>query len=152
MKSRNKLFILAFIIIACISCQVSLDIDKEKEAIKAVILEESYAFCERDFERIVATYIKDDYNIRMAGTKYGYLYLTGWDDNESFIKTYIENHPEPDPRRAELFDCKIRVYDNVGWAVFKTDEGNIGARFLEKVNGNWKIVFLSAIQADSYKE
>lgn len=149
---KKYLWILfALILMAGTSCQERIDIEKEKEAIKAVILEESNAFNDRDFNRLAATYIQDETNIRMGASKSGYGYRVGWEDIGSAIKEYIEQNPDQVTRKVQLTDYKIKVYNGSAWIVFTDDEGNIGARFLERIDGEWKIVFLNAINTTSYE-
>jgi hypothetical protein len=56
---------------------------------------------------------------------------------------------------------KIKVYKESAWAVFdesvQNSDGeitskNVGVRILEKVNGEWKIVFLGGVGTSSYDE
>ncbi|MEA3477596.1 MAG: hypothetical protein U9R60_05420 [Bacteroidota bacterium] len=42
------------------SCQVAIDFENETEAIKTVIEEETHAFLNKDFDRMAATYVKEE--------------------------------------------------------------------------------------------
>ena len=50
---------IAFSLMTGASCQKKADIEKEKEAIKAVIEEETDAFVDQDIERVEATWKQD---------------------------------------------------------------------------------------------
>jgi hypothetical protein len=52
--------LLVIIFFAGISCQDKMDIEKEKEAIKAVIEEETRAYLDQDFERLAKTHLQDE--------------------------------------------------------------------------------------------
>ena len=151
MKKCHFLLITMVVFVAT-SCQEIIDIEKEKEAIKGVIEEESKAFIARDFDRLAATYVQDETNIRLGASKTSYGYRVGWKEIGSTFKEFFKNIPDSRPRKLLLTNYKIKVYKESAWAIFNNEEGNIGVRFLEKVNGEWKIVFLSAIMASTYEK
>ena len=131
------------------SCQEKIDIEKEKEAIKAVIEEESNSFIAKDFDRFAATYVQDETNIRLSADKSGYGYYVGWEEIGSGFKEFFENNPEPGTGKFVKTNYKIKVYKESAWAVHDgtsyDGEGeviskNIGVRFqgqriLKSVNG-----------------
>ena len=149
--------ILALLLIAGnANCQETIDIEKEKAAIIAVIEEETDAFLDRDFNRLASKYVQDETNIRvLAGN--GYWMSVGWDEIGSYFKKSITNSPEPRKYKLVKSNYKIKVYDDSAWAVFdqvKDKDGEVSerclnVRILEKVNGEWKIVYLSAILGSS---
>lgn len=60
-------------------------------------------------------------------------------------------------------DYRIKVYNESAWAIFNEDwdldyQGEtlnfigIGVRFLEKVDGEWKIVYMSEVNISSYED
>ena len=154
--------LLALMLIAgSICCQEKIDIEEEKKAIIAVIEEETDAFIDRDFDRLAATYVQDETNIRLQARKSNYRYLVGWEELGSGFKEFFENNPEPSTDKAEKINFKIKVYKESAWAVNDEvkydDEGEVSSklivvRFLEKVNGEWKIVYLSFVDTTSYEE
>ena len=152
MKTQNILCFILMVFLAGTSCQKKIDIEMEKEAIKAVIEEESNAFIARDYDRLAATYVQDETNIRMGASKTIYGYRVGWKEIDSVFKEYFKNNPKPSTRKPQLTNYKIKVYKESAWAFFTNEKGDIGVRFLEKFNGEWKIVFLSAIMASTYEE
>ena len=152
MKTQNILCFILMVFLAGTSCQEKIDIEMEKEAIKAVIEDEAKAFIERDYDRLASKYVQDETNIRMGASKTGYGYRIGWEEIDSTFKKYFENNPDPDTRKPQLINYKIKVYKESAWATFTNEKGDIGIRFLEKVNGEWKIVFLSAIMVSTYEE
>ena len=153
--------VLVLLLIMGSSCQEKIDIEKEKEAIIAVIDGETEAFLELDFDRIASTYVQDETNIRLTAGKNGYMYLTGWEEISSVFKEWLEGYSEP-PENYEILktDYEIKVYKESAWAIFydtfyenevETSKG-VGVRFLEKVDGEWKVVYLSTVWISDYEE
>jgi hypothetical protein len=135
-------------------CQKKIDIEKEKEAIIAVIEKQHNAFLERDYDAIVSTYIQDEQVIRYTANKSGYHY--GVYDDVSPYKRIFEENPTPRSYTSQFKNYNIKVYTECAWAAFDIHKSNgdhsIEVRFLEKVDGEWKIVFFSFIDASSYDE
>jgi len=143
------------------SCEEKIDIEQEKKAIISVIKEETNAFLSRDFERLAANYVQDETNIRLAASKSGYTYYVGWEDLGAAFKEYFENNPDPSTNKYVKTDYKVKVYKESAWAINNEtvydSEGEISSkmivvRFLEKVDGEWKIVYLSTVNTTSYEE
>lgn len=156
---KMYLFMFAFALIASAYGQEITDLDKEKEAIKAVILEETQSFFDRDFERYAATYKHDESIVDLRAYNASYSHVVGWEQNSTGTKEYLKNNPElvKNPEVKKNFD--IHVYPNSAWAIFETEiydqEGvladeDIGVNFLEKIDGEWKIVYLSRVGVSSY--
>ena len=151
------------------SCQKEIDIEKEKEAIKAVIEEETNAFMDNDYDRFAATYVQDKTFIRLNARKadydfivgWGYNYIVGWEEISLAFRENSEGNPDTLLYRFENSNYKIKVYPESAWAVYDENwydrdgelvEFNIDVRFLEKVDGEWKIVYLSTVNTTSYNE
>ena len=157
---KYVLTLFALILLAGTSCQEKIDIEKEKEAIKAVIEEETDAYYDSDFDRLAATYVKDETNIRLGASKSGYIYGVGWEEIGSLLKELIESQGPIELKEVKT-NYKIKVYKESAWAVFDNElynsEGeltgkSIHVEFLEKVNGEWKIVYLSMVNTSSYED
>ena len=144
------------------SCTGKMDIEEEKKAIIAVIEEETAAFVDRDFDRLAACYVMDETNIRLTASKSHYVYHKGWKELSASFKNYFENYPEPEKWMQGRKQYAIKVYPECAWVVFE-NEGFLSAgsssrltgkaadvRFLEKHNGEWKIVYLSHVNFSSY--
>ena len=158
---------IAFSLMTGASCQKKADIEKEKEAIKAVIEEETDAYIAGDFERQSETYVQDETIVRLAPDKNGHVYYVGWEDLSTYLKSGTEeglerfgNYSNPKNKKT---DYRIKVYHESAWAVFNEDwdmdyQGETlnfigpGVRFLEKVNGEWRIVYMSEINKSSLED
>ena len=158
---KYVLTLFAMLLLAGASCQEKIDIEKEKAAIIAVIEEETNAAYDADFDRLSATYVQDETNIDLRASKSGYSYDVGWEESSSVFKEWYENNPDPVKNNEVKKNYKIKVYPESAWAVFDNenynDEGEltgkaIGVNFLEKVDGEWKIVYLSRVNTSTWED
>ena len=162
---KYLLTLFALILLAGTSCQEKIDIEKERAAIIAVIEEETDACIAGDFSRQSETYVQDETAVRLAADKNSYEYYDGWEDLSTFLKNGTEGGFErlgfTNPKNKKT-DYRIKVYNQSAWAIFNEDwdldyQGEtlnfigIGVRFLEKVDGEWKIVYMSEINQTSYE-
>lgn len=131
---------------------------KEEEAIKKVITEATEAFRARDFDKISKTYVHDETLVKTAAAKGGFNVNYGWDKIAENYQNNFKNSPEPATEKFEKVNFKIKVYKESAWAVH--DEiitGNDGStykqvitHFLEKHNGDWKVVYMANIRSSSW--
>ena len=153
--------VLALMLIAGSSCQEKIDMEKEKEAIKAVIENESISTHAKDFDQSSRSFLQDESLIYLSAGKSGYYYSVGWDSIGSAYKEWMENNPNPTTNKHQFTNYKIKVHKESAWAVYdeivSSSDGEllrtfVNVRFLEKVDGEWKIVFLSFVNTTSYEE
>lgn len=134
-------------------------LEKEKEAIKAVILEETQSYCDRDFERYASTYKHDEsiFDLRAFNSSYSQGY--GWEAKAANMRAFMDANPEPVKNVEVKKNFRIQVNGNFAWAIFDNllynDDGkqegqDIGVNFLEKIDGSWKIVYLSRVGVSTY--
>jgi hypothetical protein len=160
----KKIFsILAVIVLAVIvgmACKQSKipdsELEKEKEAIKAVIAKETESYYKQDFENWKDTYVDQPY-FRSYGYWEGYpervRYYNGFDTLEAFKKKQFEQNKtlwkgSREERRNENF----RIYPGMAWYTFEqisySADGakilgrSVETRILEKQEGKWKIAYL----------
>lgn len=140
-------------------CQVAPDMEKEKEAVIAVIKAETQSYCDRDFEAFAATWKQDEsvLDVRISKTAYGITF--GWEGTGATMEEFFKNNPEPIENMEVKKNFKVQVKDNFAWATFDQDsyngEGEIvfsafGTNILEKIDGNWRIVHLTRLNRSSY--
>lgn len=149
----RKFFCPLFVLAAVIgtSCQPKVNIEKEKEAILAVILEEADAIMELDKDRVYATHIRDSSEKRLELGVYGYTIYDGWEEIDAMVGDYFDGQPDENFNISkENVEIKVAgtgawlICDNViSWGAAETRDGysNIQITFLEKVKGAWKISF-----------
>lgn len=143
------------------SCKEKLDIEQEKNAIIAVIEKETMAFINKNYEEFASTHVLDETNTRLTAERNGYELKTGWLETVKEMQEMFEESPEPWTSRSIKTNHRIKVYENSAWAIHDESwidpEGKeflkyAGVRFLEKVNGEWKIVYVSFVNTSSYQE
>ena len=146
--------ILAFLIIAGSSCQQTVNVEKEKEAILAVLEEEGAALLAKDKDRLFALHVQDELETRLELGEYGYNAFIGWDEVGGLLGDAISGQGlligEDAVNKIDKIIIKVTgntawiTYDNTWeWTVEGNKEGysNIRVTFLEKIKGEWKISF-----------
>jgi hypothetical protein len=167
MKTMHYLCILALLSLS-VGCKEKIDPEAEKEAIIEVINEETQAYLDFDFEKLKSFYIHDSLNFRLTTGADDYVFLEGWDEVEQFFRDQleIEVSPEMEPDtniKIEKSNYRIKVYENAAFVI--CDEkwiydspvepvviNSYQVRFLEKVEDEWKIAFLSFIGTSGYED
>jgi hypothetical protein len=157
--------IILLAVIWMVSCNTN-DIEAEKQAIIDVINAETDAYLDFDFEKVKSFYIQDSLNFRLTTGVDDHVFLEGWDEIESFFREeLIEGNPHaPDDTHVNVTkaDYRIRVYEQAAFVLcsekwtytMPDDEIEINSRqvrFMEKVDGEWKIAFLSFIGTSGYE-
>ena len=73
----------------------------------------------------------------------------GWAPVDEFVRTYIEEHPEPDPLPAPLTDAEVRVYGTGAYVEYEQLDPGRGRkreiRLMEKHGGRWKIAGMRTV-------
>lgn len=144
------------------SCQPKVDIEKEKDAIKAVIQNEVDAFRSKDMDRLSSFYVQDDLNTRLQETcSQDHPIYSGWSSVKSFLEDLMK---QDNPENKNIQNVKdgfiIKVKGNCAWVINKdtwTWENNniskisigIQTTFMEKIDGNWKISMMSCYYSDT---
>ena len=146
--------ILAILIFAGASCQSTVNVEQEKEAILAVLQEEVDASMALDKERLFALHVQDDMETRLELGEYGFNTYKGWDEVSALLGDFIDRD---DVLAGEnLVNIKenliIKVTGNTAWLTCdniwewtidgeKERLSSIQVTFLEKINGEWLISF-----------
>jgi len=144
----------AILFIAATSCQQVINVEKEKEAIMAVLEEESAAALAQDKERVFALHVQDDLETRLELGEYGFNTYKGWDEVGGLLGDALSGEGELIEANAinRKENMIIKVTGNTAWLTCDniwewTTDGvaggysNIQVTFLEKIKGEWKISF-----------
>lgn len=163
----SALFFAVILTVSLISCNRTIDYEKEKQAIIDVVNGETQAYMDVDFEKLISYYVKDSLNFRLTTGADDYVFLEGWDQVEAFFREdMIENDPnlpinthvkvEKDNFRIKVYKESAYVICDEKWTYTQPDEmieiNSRQVRFLEKVDDEWKITFLSFIGTSGYEE
>jgi len=158
-----RLVFILFIAIIFISssCQTERKKEKEKSAIIAVIEESTNAYKAREISRLDSIYLHDSFTTRLNAGRYDFSFRKGWEEIGNAYREMFANNPMPITTKYEKKNYEIRLFRKSAWCVHDEiiyDSENeyqhhqIGVHFLEKVKGEWKIVYLSYIDTSSYEE
>lgn len=142
----------AAILLTGTSCQEKIDIEIEKEAIKAVIQEERASFLDRDLSRVEATWVQESTSRKYYMNAGGITKIIGWTEVRKSDKKAIERDisDKYENLDAKYSNFEIIVYGNTAlvfhdtqWSgKYQGEEINtVQARILhlEKVEGEWKL-------------
>lgn len=155
---KKYLLLFAAIIMASgNSCEKKVDIEKETQAIMAVINAESETARVGDVSGLKSCYVQDEYNTRFTLGKDNYEILTGWDKLSPFFDGFKANAEMDNGVMTFTKENEVvKVTGNTAWVIcdnnwkMKTGEGeqkveSIQITFLEKVDGVWKFSFAAWI-------
>jgi hypothetical protein len=156
----SALIITAF---AISGCEKALDYEKEKAAIIAVMEKETQTYIDRDFEGMFSTHIQDSTNIRLTAGADNYVFAEGWEDvskhmsgeeTEDDLGIDLHINVEKTDFRFKICPMSAFVVCNQKWTSSfdndVTEIESIQVRYLEKVEGEWKISFVSFIGTSGY--
>lgn len=158
------LFMLAIIAAAITGCEQPVDFEKEKAAIIAVMNEETQTYIDRDFDAMFATHVQDSMNMRLTAGADNYVFVEGW-ENVSKHMTGDQTEDDLGPNvhiDVEKTNYRMKIYPNSAfvvcdqkWSSSYDDDvieiNSIQVRFLEKIEGEWKISFVSFIGTSGYE-
>ncbi|QLG44112.1 hypothetical protein [Costertonia aggregata] len=117
----------------------------EKKAILKTLNDETKAAFQRDYESWQEKWVHDSditkTYIDFAENKFSE--SVGWDEISQFVKTFIKEHPEPEPVPKVLDKIDVRLYGAGAWVIYEQQDSLRGlkreTRLMEKINGEWKI-------------
>ena len=153
--------LLALSLIAGSSCDEKIDIEKEKEAIIAAIENESNSAHNKDFDSWSKSVLQDESLTLLSAGKGSCRFEVGWDVIGTRYKEGMENDPDPLTNQFQFTNFKIKVHKECAWVVYDEIVNNsdgefvnqyASVRILEKVDGEWKIAYLSHVVTSSYEE
>lgn len=160
-KKLILLAILSLSVLFIFGFQKKDDFDAEKEAIIKVIKNETKHAYAQNLEELEKTWVHEPYAFRTYAHKDFLTEQVGWDSISVFFKSYIEKYPpiEDEPVQENF---TIRIYGKGAWVIYEQyrkgqKEQNPDYiqerqfRVLEKTDEGWKIIFMGAINRNSYK-
>jgi DNA-directed RNA polymerase subunit N (RpoN/RPB10) len=156
---------LAFIPLACFSCtkvaQTNFDENAEKANIMKVIEAETDCFFKRDYDCWQDQFTHTDYSYQAWSNADGTFDASvGWNTIEKNLGKYIKENPQEKEEAGSSHpkvlrkNIKVKFYGNeaahLTWDQYNSDRTNSyflqskEVRLMEKINGKWKIVNVSA--------
>ena len=153
MKYRKIPLLILTVLLAMSSCQKAIDSKSisesdakiEKNKILECLKSETQTAFARDYEfwkthwvhrpSISKTYMN------FADTTFSE--MKSWKEIDDFVRTYIEEHPEPVPPPAQPENIDIKLYGSGAWVSYEILDEVFGkkreTRLMEKDKGKWKI-------------
>lgn len=125
--------------------QRGLDFEEERKAILETLNNETKAAFRRDYDAWKEKWLHD---ASITKTYLDFADSTfsesvGWEDISQFVKTFMEEHPEPEPVPELLDEIDVKLYGNGAWVTYQLQDSLRGlkreTRLMEKVDGEWKI-------------
>jgi hypothetical protein len=133
----------------------AIDYAKEQTKILQLIETESKAFWDKDYNKWAACWVHEPYIRTMGWWKDGGVTIVkGWEERGPRTKGFMKEFPEPSPQNVRRENINVRILQDAAWVTFDqygTDTGepildmpglSRETRFLEKHNGQWKIVYV----------
>jgi len=157
------LFALIIAAFAISGCEKAIDYEKEKAAIIALMEKETQTYIDRDFEGMFSTHVQDSLNMRLTAGADNYVFAEGWEDvsrhmisdeTEDDLGVDIHITVERTNFRMKIYPVSAFVVCDQKWISQYEEEvvemKSVQVRFLEKIEGEWKISFVSFIGIDGY--
>lgn len=151
------------IFLASMSCQKKVDIEKETEAIKALIHNETQAYIQNDTAKVLSYYIHDNFQTRLQANCDSFRLYKGWNELSTLFKSFNTSGFNNPKNTKDFF--QIKVVGDIAWAIYKdnwtytttvTSQGNMKDTLitgyllctmnLEKKVNEWKISSFSLYQ------
>ena len=150
---KKYLFTLfALVLLAGTSCQEKIDIEKEKEAIIAVIQDEKDGFTNMDMEQWSRNVLQDSSYTWMGSTSDMYIISRGFSEQVDQLKEFWSNwDPDETRDRIEFEVMELKISPQAAWVLIDLN-GQIETLFLEKIEGTWLISGQTILVTSSYQE
>jgi hypothetical protein len=161
------LFILSIVLVGFTACkqEQTVNHEKERKAIIAVINQETDAYLARDYDAVYSTHVQDSLNMRLTAGADNYVFLEGWEVvGKHLLSDETEDDLNPDLHiSVEKSNYRMKIYPGSAFVVCDqkwtseygddvTEINSIQVRFLEKIEGEWKISFVSWIGTSGYND
>ena len=123
----------------------TVDVHLEKKAILETLNNETKAAFQRDYASWQDKWVHDPYisKVYIDYADSTFSESVGWREISQFVKTFIKEHPEPEPLPKMLDSIDVRLYGNGAWVTYELQDSLRGrkreTRLMEKVDGQWKI-------------
>jgi hypothetical protein len=108
--------ILPCVVLLLYACKPKVDIEKETEAIKALIHNETQAFLRNDTAKVLSYYIQDDYQTRLSASCDTVELYKGWKELSTFFKNNRAGMSNPENTKDFI---QIKVKGDAAWAIYK---------------------------------
>lgn len=154
----NK-FILVIFITMLVSCQQEKlePVGNVKEVLKAVVVGETNAYMEKDYQKWASYWDHSDEVLRLDVSKDGFAQIRGWEKSGGNLESFFKENPEPIKSTFENTNYLIFYDVNLAWVAFdqtwtsESGEETVAKATitLVKKEKTWKIISYTAIQYEA---
>ena len=157
MRENAFCLLLCIVLIANNSCQ-KIDNPKDLEAVKKVIIDDGEARQNGDLELLSELWAHEPYIAHFGLSKHMCFVIKGWKEMEGTLNSMWASgfNKETNVVRDNI---NVHINGNTAFADFDLHiydpSGNVEAKVnasLEKINGQWKMVFLNVIDENSFNK
>ncbi len=142
-----------FLIVSCNGHKIQTT-EAIKEDIKAVVIGETRAYMEKDYEKWSSFWDHGTDVLRLDVTKAGFQQSRGWENNGGNLEQFFKENPEPISSTFENTNYLILFDNSLAWVAFDQKWiSAIGEKTtakatitLVKKKNFWKIISYTAIQ------
>lgn len=140
--------------VSFLSAQQDNNFSKKEQAVMQIIQQETAGWWERDYNKWADAWAHKDYILWSGTTQESHEQYDSWQTLSAYVKESFEAYPDPDSGDITRTDWQFRIYKNAAWVRFLQDAYTITTetRMLEKVNGEWKLIYVGWINKSSYEE
>ena len=158
MNFLKKTLIILFLITTTVACNeaakksdkektidTSTVIADEKQAILTRLQKETEDAFDRNYEAWRTNWVHDSTVAKtyMNFVDSSFTETVGWQEVDDFVRTYIEEHPEPVPAPEQAHHIDVQVFGTGAWVSYRTFDETFGnkreTRLMVKEGGQWKI-------------
>ncbi len=154
-----------FLVLLLSGCNTqTVDYEKERAAIIDVIKKETQSYIDRDFDAMFSTHVHDSLNMRLTAGADNYVFAEGWEEVSKHMSgEETEDDLGPDLHiKVDKSNFRMKIYPQSAFVVCDqkwtsaydddtTEINSIQVRFLEKIEGEWKISFVSFVGTSGYR-
>jgi hypothetical protein len=160
----KMLTLLVFSLLGSKSYQQVIDIDKEKEAIVAVIEDEKAGYINKDMDQWSKHVLQDSSYSWLYASSEIHILSHGFSTHADLINGWWENaNPDMANVKVDFEIMELKVFPQTAWAAIKTmwnydikgepvQEDGIEFLFFEKHDGSWKIACQTVLSVTSYEK
>ncbi len=149
---KDKIKLLLIFLLGLMTACAWAQADKEKDAIKAVIIKETSSFMNVDRKNWSESWLHTPYAYWSYSDSTGSSFLDGWEAINKTFDTYFQAE-KPSKSKITYEWIEVRVYGNGAYARFiqkSADSIDIDetsqVRVLEKKDGKWRLVYVSVVE------
>jgi hypothetical protein len=148
---KHFFILIAFSLVAGVSCEQKIDTEKEKEAIIALLQDEKDGFTNMDIDQWSRNVLQDSSYTWIGASSGQYWLSNGYSEHKEWIeKTWSNWDPNETRDRIDFEVLKTRITPDAAWVLI--DVGNrIEALFLEKTENTWIISLQAIVVTSSYE-